>query len=195
MRILGNEEPDRLAKSASRRVPVDNNTIDSKDLFSLLKIQAKNGTSQFIQDYARGPVPKGSRFVQFSQEFRLTEWFKGTGIDRKRIGIANRILSGHHRTKAHLHRMNIVDDPTCECGEDRETMEHIFWRCPKYLEYRVRFMYFVHKKGIDFDSEIDKVAIQGDLETLIRLVSFISDNKSCSEGGGDFRISSLKQMR
>ena len=43
-----------------------------------------------------------------------------------------RLLSGHNRLNTHIHRkLKIVPSPTCPCGEEDQTIEHVLQRCNK----------------------------------------------------------------
>ena len=42
-----------------------------------------------------------------------------------------RLQSGHNRTKAHLHRIGIIDSPLCSCNEE-QTVTHVLFHCPVY---------------------------------------------------------------
>ena len=40
---------------------------------------------------------------------------------------------GHNRLKAHMHRkLKIVPSPTCPCGEEDQTTEHVLQRCNRH---------------------------------------------------------------
>lgn len=44
----------------------------------------------------------------------------------------NRLRTGHGRCKAMLHKWILADDPSCECGCAKQTMNHLVMDCPVY---------------------------------------------------------------
>jgi hypothetical protein len=38
------------------------------------------------------------------------------------------------RLNGYLYRFNMVDNPACECGHQKETVQHYLLQCPKYEE-------------------------------------------------------------
>jgi hypothetical protein len=48
--------------------------------------------------------------------------------------------AGHASLKASLNRFNIVSTPECECGDELQTEEHIFWDCKLYEDQRATKM-------------------------------------------------------
>ena len=41
------------------------------------------------------------------------------------------VLSGHGKTRAHLHRLNLRDIAKCICGKEEQTMDHLLLHCTK----------------------------------------------------------------
>ena len=49
-----------------------------------------------------------------------------------------RLRYGHNRLNAHMHRkLNIVPSPTCPCGEEDQTTEHVLQRCNRHQPERI----------------------------------------------------------
>ena len=63
-------------------------------------------------------------------------------MDSRREAIVTmiRMRSDHHSLKYSRFRKNMCDDPVCECGEDVEDLNHVFWICDKYSNQR-KFLY------------------------------------------------------
>ena len=38
--------------------------------------------------------------------------------------------------RVHLHNMHIIEEENCQCGHDKETVDHFFFNCPLYNETR-----------------------------------------------------------
>jgi hypothetical protein len=41
------------------------------------------------------------------------------------------VLSGHGKTRAYLHRVNLKDEAKCICGKEDQTMDHFLFHCTK----------------------------------------------------------------
>jgi hypothetical protein len=39
------------------------------------------------------------------------------------------ITMGHGKTRAYLHRFNIIQDPKCPCGATEQTTHHLIYEC------------------------------------------------------------------
>lgn len=175
--IEGNEAADRAAKLAAQKDVIDLKRIQGEDLNPRYRSQATQKTGNFINQYAFQPVSKGYRYILFSEDFKQVPWFKGLGLDRKKIGVINRLMTGHTLAKAHLKRMNILEEESCECGEGVESIEHIFWFCPNYARTRYSLHNYLESKGVAFDTPIDKIVIQSNLDIKVRIASFFINNK------------------
>ena len=44
-----------------------------------------------------------------------------------------RLRTGHNRLNSHMHRkLKLAPSPTCPCGREEQTTEHVLQRCPLY---------------------------------------------------------------
>ena len=50
--------------------------------------------------------------------------------------IVTAMLTGHSKTRAYLHRFKILEEATCPCGNEDQTVEHLLNRCPILLTQR-----------------------------------------------------------
>lgn len=123
--IMGNEEADYLAKAGSTKKPIEVASSHYQDILPIYKQKAITNTEEFIQRYASPPRPKGRYYAVYAGNFKPKPWFQDLGLDRKRISLASRVKSGHTKAKAHLKRMNIIDDDRCQCGEEVESVDHL----------------------------------------------------------------------
>ncbi len=48
----------------------------------------------------------------------------------------NRLNMGYSLPKQHLHRIAMIDNPTCDCGTDCETPEHTMFHCQNNAVHR-----------------------------------------------------------
>ena len=77
------------------------------------------------------------------------------------------LRSGHNRLNAHMHtKLNIVPSPTCPCGEEDQTTEHVLQRCNIHQPERIAQWPSatpLHQK------------LYGGLEDLKKTTNFITD--------------------
>ncbi|CAH2101187.1 unnamed protein product [Euphydryas editha] len=50
--------------------------------------------------------------------------------------VLSQIFTGHGCFRGRLHRMTLCDTPSCYCGHDSETRDHILWECNLYEDER-----------------------------------------------------------
>jgi hypothetical protein len=46
------------------------------------------------------------------------------------------IVTGHGKTKVYLHRLKIIEDPTCTCGKAAQTTDHLIFECETLTKER-----------------------------------------------------------
>ena len=52
-------------------------------------------------------------------------------LPRKQQVILVRLRTGHNRLNSHMHRkLKLAPSPTCPCGQEEQTTEHVLQRCP-----------------------------------------------------------------
>ena len=106
--ILGNEQADILAKEGARGEQHVNN-VSFSEKKTLIRALTK---------------PKLHR-----DDYHL--------LSRKQQVILVRLHTGHNRLNSHMHRkLKLAPSPTCPCGRDEQTTEHVLQRCPLYKATR-----------------------------------------------------------
>ena len=59
-------------------------------------------------------------------------------LDRPGHVVLTRLRSGHNRPNAHMYRkLKFVPSPTCPCGEEDQTTEHVLQRCNSHQQERI----------------------------------------------------------
>ena len=58
--------------------------------------------------------------------------------DRRHIAWIARLRTEYYALNKYLHRLNIIDDPNCECVEGHEMVEHYLLKYALYEEKRER---------------------------------------------------------
>ena len=65
-----------------------------------------------------------------------SEKVPGFNLPRKIWCTLNRLRTGHGRCNSFLFKWNSIESPSCECGEEEETIEHLVTSCSIYkFEY------------------------------------------------------------
>lgn len=72
----------------------------------------------------------GRRLYIISPNIGKLPWFMNVPFSRKYITTLCRLRFGHTLCGDHLFKINIEEQPTCECGNSIDTIEHIFFHCP-----------------------------------------------------------------
>ncbi len=57
-------------------------------------------------------------------------------LKRKQVVMISRLRTGHCHLNQYLHRFNIIETPECECGAEKEMVEHYLLNCELYNEER-----------------------------------------------------------
>ena len=60
----------------------------------------------------------------------------GTLQQRKHVVWITRLRTGHCHLNEYLHQFNIIETPECECGAEKETVDHYLLNCELYDEER-----------------------------------------------------------
>ena len=106
--ISGNEQADILAKESARGEQHANNVSfsEKKTLIRALTMPKLQGDDYHL-------------------------------LSRKQQVILVRLRTGHNRLNSHMHRkLKLAPSPTCPCGQEEQTTEHVLQRCPLYKATR-----------------------------------------------------------
>ena len=98
--VAGNEEADKLAKQGSEK-DQEENSVTYTEMKTVVK------------SIYKVPHPPDS-YHQLSRQEQV---------------IIFRLRTGHNRLNKHLHRLNLVRSPRCQCGEGDQTADHILQDC------------------------------------------------------------------
>lgn len=149
--VQGNEVADSLARQATEETPDNNIEIPMGDCKREFKCETWSMTQNSI---VRDAQYKGKEYFEYFYNGKKKKpWFAGLNCDRYYITLYNRIRANHYNVNESLARQNIVENARCECGNECESLEHVFWQCSKYGEERARLNYELRKRGIT--EEID----------------------------------------
>ncbi|KYN29441.1 hypothetical protein ALC57_01108, partial [Trachymyrmex cornetzi] len=57
-------------------------------------------------------------------------WYFKLSLSRSEIVLVNRLRSNHYNLNYSLHRKNMVDSPSCVCGDTRQDANYVIFHCP-----------------------------------------------------------------
>ncbi|KAJ8679216.1 hypothetical protein QAD02_015003 [Eretmocerus hayati] len=125
---------------------------------------------EFCRDYGYG-----TKYIESQTAFCPRPWFANSKKNRKDICLLNRLKSNRNLSKFQLCRKNILRDDMCDCLESPQTLEHLFWRCPKLAERRQTFLNLIRDLQISVDTDICLLMNSASIETCWKFVKFAID--------------------
>ncbi|XP_011707601.1 PREDICTED: uncharacterized protein LOC105462596 [Wasmannia auropunctata] len=145
--IAGNEVADQLAKDGAKERPAHEIEVPIHDIRSLNKERAYNDTQQSIEMDARF---KGQfYFDNYYKKHKRKPWFHNFNAERYYITLLNRLRSNHYNLNESLARKGYVDSERCECGGEREDIDHVIWSCHKYDDLREKLGIELSKRRLE----------------------------------------------
>jgi len=124
--ITLNEEVDLLAKKASVNGELWTNDISFGEVISALRVSYDNIDLNY---FLSSPSGVGSYYLRNFNEINLYTVMKFSK-NRVESGILIRIITGYPGTKSQLFKRQLIDSPSCICGETFQDLNHIFGACP-----------------------------------------------------------------
>jgi len=176
MGIWGNERADLLAKQAAFHGHKPKFKIPSTDLFLRSHRALK---TQFLASLEKDFYHKGLSYHKhfFNPSLPTRPWFFRNPLPRDQIVIINRLRSNHYNLNLSLYRKNIVNSPVCHCGDSRQDVNHVIFRCP--LTRNKSYKLLSHLRRLDPNNGSDIFPLIVSLSPkLCRLV--LSFFKSCN---------------
>ncbi|KMQ83598.1 hypothetical protein RF55_19575 [Lasius niger] len=100
----------------------------------LLKKEAWKKTQECIVEESRF---KGKDyFKRFYDGNRKRPWFRKIRRERYFYTFINRIRANHYNLNEFLARKEYIDSSRCECGSEKENVNHVIRQCRKYEKER-----------------------------------------------------------
>jgi hypothetical protein len=126
--IAGNEHVDLLARKACiEGIEPPNFVRPYWDYYNILKRKAWD---EWSMDWKENNTSKGARLRSIQPNIPRIPWFKSIRLNKQDVSVISRLRIGHCLTAQHLHRIGILPDPRCECGEEIQTIDHLLLACP-----------------------------------------------------------------
>ena len=146
MGIKGNERADEAAKaaasSAATQSTIKMKSAQNRSILTMAKARWKAEWTNGLENSKR--LRSMSKHPNVATGPKLYDALK----QRKHVVWISRLRTGHCHLNQYLHRFNIVENPECECGAERETVEHYLLNCELYDEERDKLRRKVGGQGM-----------------------------------------------
>ena len=134
MNIAGNERVDPEAKKAAKDKSMSKKPFRHRPLKSShnqvinanIDIEAKKEWETRQESAAH------IKRIEESSDIKVGRKLYNEISTRKHLAWLIRLRTGHCSLNQYLHRFNIMDDPTCACGQTIETVRHYLIHCKNY---------------------------------------------------------------
>ncbi|XP_024888152.1 uncharacterized protein LOC112465025 [Temnothorax curvispinosus] len=126
----GNEIADRLAKVGASEVAEINIPVPITDLRSIFREEAWNNTQDKL--ISESSYKGKDYFRNFHDRNKKQPWFKEIKAERYFYSFINRIRANHYNLNESLARKNYIDISRCDCGYEKEDINHVIWQCSRY---------------------------------------------------------------
>jgi hypothetical protein len=138
--IKGNELVDQIAKAAAR---------DNENSITYNRIPK----STLYKELEEETIIKWQKAWERSPKAALTKQIFPNISDRLKTKIKETPnftapVKGHGKTRAYLHRFKLLESPTCLCGKEEQTTDHLIYRCILLQQLRETLKRETSKKGI-----------------------------------------------
>jgi len=127
--IPGNERVDSFAKQAALFGRKPKFKVPFPDFFSRSQRSLRDRSRAFLDNAF---LTKGVYYFTnfFQSPPPLKPWFSHLPISREQAITVTRLRSNHYNLNYSLYRKNIVASSACECGDPRQDINHVIFRCP-----------------------------------------------------------------
>lgn len=134
--ISGNMEADKLATSAHALERIRGIPFSKTDIKYLIAHHSK----EMAVDIWFNEAGRQSTLFVVDPELRF---YIPSDIPRKFETMLHRLRLNVAFTREFRYKINEIEDPKCSCGQDVETIEHLFFNCPRFdrnrSQLKVRF--------------------------------------------------------
>lgn len=136
--ILGNELVDKLARFSENITFVDYK-VPRSDLFKYLK---DNLIKRWSVSLENSRLLKGKWHAEIVPVPSTKAWFeKSSCPSRNFITSLCRLRIGHCKFPSHLHRLQLINDPSCKyCNFEHCDLQHLFFDCKYFNIQRLLFI-------------------------------------------------------
>ncbi|XP_077277484.1 uncharacterized protein LOC143905767 [Temnothorax americanus] len=153
--ILGNEVVDATAKEAATEEADPSIVVPVGDMMTSIKRATWDATQNSI--VAESAYKGIFYFTNFYERRATKPWFSKLDKERYFITWINRVRAHHYNLGSSLKRKGYVESERCDCGHEREDLNHVILQCSLYDEPRIKMDKDL--RAIGFLEEIDIVKL------------------------------------
>jgi len=124
--IVGNEKADAAAKRAAIHGRKPKFKVPHTDYYFLARHDMENRFICHLEEEFR---EKGVVYFFHCYRYSPKPWFYRYSLIRGQIVTINRIRSNHYNLNYSLFRKTIVSSGSCPCGDPRQDVNHVIFRC------------------------------------------------------------------
>ncbi|GAB0100821.1 hypothetical protein DMENIID0001_169150 [Sergentomyia squamirostris] len=172
--IEGNERADVLAKRAAALEPNMGVRGRTDDWFAELESRMRIEWQLYWEMDDRG------RWCHsILPDIGRRPWFyRFHKLNRRIIVTVSRIISNHFALRAHLFRINLAESPYCEVCQCHEDVDHVIFRCPRYMAGRLELLHACSMLGFGAGvREIIAISLEQGLDNPLKAIAdFIKNN-------------------
>lgn len=101
--------------------------------------------------------------------------FPNLTINLNRFDIVTicRIRSNHYNSNYSLYRCNLVNSPSCDCGDPRQDINHILWHCPLLNDHRLTLFNSLNRLNFFLPFDVFKLLINPSQKIILPIISFL----------------------
>lgn len=143
----GNEEVDKLAKEATQNHPSLVWKVAACDLFTIFREEMWSNSLNAWLQRAHTPFNTGTKYFNTHYTNNTKPWFHKKSLPRKNISWICRARTDHYNLTASLHKVKIINNPTCGCGATEQNVNHIIWQCPGTASHRLQLIKDLKHRG------------------------------------------------
>jgi hypothetical protein len=173
--IQGNERADILAKEGSTsgtlfQDQIGLTTVNTSHIHTPARTRLLTDWKEGWNDgemgwYCCSIVPKVS----------LEAWMASTVDERVYLVAMSRLASNHTGTRAHLQRINVVQDALCQCAMGYDTIDHVLWECGLHCALGNELQEKLRAAGIDHGSSIRDILAMRNMVALRLIYEYSKD--------------------
>lgn len=176
--ICGNEAVDALARDAAEsEAPGDEGIgvvrrIFPSNYFRSIKLKFIEEATVFFEASA---AVKGFRYFNRVKSKPGVPWFHSTKLSASTIKLISRIRSFHTHSRAHMTEKNITQEPSCDCGAERQDVQHLFFGCPLFRSNSDKLILDLHRAGIGGFTDVEEIAFSENIKAYQALQRFVTE--------------------
>jgi hypothetical protein len=105
----------------------------------------------------------------------VDEWMASTVDERIFLVAMSRLASNHTGTRAHLQRINVVQDALCQFAMGYDTIDHGLWECGLHCALRNKLQEKLRAAGIDHSRSIRDILAMRNMVALRLIFEYSKD--------------------